>query len=563
MMYVYLAALNSSYFGQPMIFPYGNCSAVPSPQSLTIYYSNMLNYSTSLGGFMIGGSAPILAIGPISVDRLAILNLITPTELASEFHHCLHYYCDQTQAIGSVRESVRGICTVSDSVTAFASVIAEDPTVMSLVSHKIRERVYVYSSIPVEEEVYNSSAQNTFTYKYMVLHGKPRNSSIPAVAITFPTVDTECANISITTTVDALIYRARHRDEFVQSTYANTTLVVKCLTSFEVVWIEPRISSCKQETPSLQGTVIRSTTSMAVYVAEADCNVTRDDRGFGYVGHPIYSLPPSRKWGTTFVTDLGRLQQHPIRRELHVAALFHTVADEDTEITVTAYSPGNKLPVHSKKYELKAEQPLTINVGETTYTYLIIRSSIPVLIVYELCEKKSDKPYFSSLLQPVEWFSRQQSLLLSRSLVPQVEQYYITLVITTPKSYNIKDIHIQREGYEQSVPLLEYFHSGDITSYSIEQVLVVSVAVDSKTLGSNDTYLIAKSLDACMEIGASVVYYGEHSGYGHTNTHVLGEFQISSNTLHHYYFTMTVTLQIKANWETLNCACNIPARNDP
>ena len=155
------------------------------------------------------------------------------------------------------------------------------------------------------------------------------------------------------------------------------------------------------------------------------------------------------------------------------------------------------------------------------YTYLIIRSSTPVLIFYELCE-----PCFSSLLQPVEWFTRQQSLLLSHSLVPQVEQYYITLVITAPKSYSIKDIHIQREGYEQSVPLLEYFHSGDITSYSFEHVMVVSVAVGSKTLGSNDTYLVAKSLDACMEIGASIVYYGEYGGYGHTNTYVLGEFKV-------------------------------------
>ena len=409
---------------------------------------------------------------------------------------------------------------MSDSITAFASIIIEDPTVKSLVSHKIRERVYIYSSIPVED-VYNSSAQNTFTYKYIVLHGKPRNSSIPAVAITFPTVSSECVNISITMTVDSLIYRARHRDEFVQSTYANTTLVVKCLMSFEVVWIQPRISSCKQEKPSLEGTIIRSTKSMAVYVAEADCNVTRGDRGFGYVGNPIYSLPPSRKWGTTFVTDLGHLQEHQIRKGLHVAALFHTVADEDTKIIVTAYSPGNKLPVLSKKYKLKAEQPLSINVKETMYTYLIIRSSTPVLIVYELCE-----PYFSSLLQPVEWFTRQQSLLLSHSLVPQVEQYYITLVMTAPESYNIRDIHIQREGYEQSVPLLEYFHSGDTTSYSFEHVMVVSVAVGSKILGSNDTYLIAKSLDACMEIGASVVYYGEYGGYGHTNTYVLGEFKV-------------------------------------
>ena len=522
---VCLTALNSTHFGLPMIFPYGNCSAVPSPQSLTIYYSNMLNYSTSLGGFLIGGSAPIVTIGPTSVDDSAIVKLITAAPQASEFHHCLHYYCDQTPEIGSVQES-GGICTDSDSITAFVSFIVEDPTVMSLVSHKIEKRVYTYSAIPVEEQVHNSSTsdQNTHTHKYVVLHGKPRNTTIPAVTITFPTVSTECANITITPKVDALIYRACHRDEFVQSTAANTSLVVSCLKHFEVVWIQPRIESCKQQSPSLQGTVIMSTKGMAVYIAEAECNETRGDRGFGYVGNPTYSLPPSRKWGTTFVTDLGHLQHHLVRKEL--AALFHMVAEADTEVFVTVYTPGRKLSVRSEIYKLEADQPLTIDVEETMYTYLTLKNSNPVLIVYEVYEKASGKPYLSSLLQPVEWFTQQQSLLLSHSLVPQVEQYFITLVITAPKSYDIKDIHIQREGYGQLVPLQEYFHTSDIGLYSLDHTIVVSVAMDSKTLGSNDTYLIAKSQDACMEIGASVVHYGEHSGYAHTNAYVLGEFKV-------------------------------------
>ena len=509
-----------------MIYPYGNCSAVPSPQSLTIYYSNLLNYSTSLRGFLIGGSAPILLIGPLSVDDPAILNLITLTPQASEFHQCLHYYCDQAPPdIQSVRES-GGVCMETDSITAFVSCTVEDPTVTSLVSHKIEERVYVYSSMPVGEEVHNSNAQNTFMYKYMVLHGEPRNTTVPSVAITLPSTSTECENITITTRVDAVVYRARHRDEFVQSTLANTTLVVECLMHFEVVWIQPRITSCNQKLPSLQGTEIRSTRGVAVYVAEAECNVTKGVRGFGYVGNPMYSLPPVRKWGTKFIIDLSHLQnlKHLARKKL--AALFHMVTDEDTEILVTARTPGNKLSVRSEIYKLAADQLLTISIKETMYTYLTLKSSNPVLIVYEVCEKLNGEPYFSTLLQPVEWFMQQQNILLSHSLVPQVEQYYITLVVTGEKSYDINDIQIQREGDEQSVPLLDYFHTSDISSYSIDildGITVVSMAVDSEALGNNDTHITAKSKDSCMKIGASVMYYGAHSSYAHTNAYVLGK----------------------------------------
>ena len=504
-----------------MIYPYGNCSAVPSPQSLTFYYSNLLKYSTTLSGFLIGGSAPISVIGPLSVDDPAILSLITLTPQASEFHQCLHYYCDQTPDIQLVHKS-GDVCTESDSITAFVSVIPEDPTVMSLVSHKIEERVYVHSSIPIEEEAYNSSAQNSFTYKYTVLHGKPRNATVPAVAITLPPISTECANISITPKVDTLVYRARHRDEFVKSTLANTTIVVDCLMYFEVVWIQPRINSCNQEIPSLQGTMVRSTKGIAIYVAEAKCNVTRGGRGFGYVGNPIYSLPPLRKWGTMFITDLGHLQKQSVRDKS--VPLFHMVTDEETEIMVTAHTPGNKLPVHSRKYKLEADQPLTISIEDTVHTYLTLWSSRPVLIVYEVC---SGEQYFSSLLQPVEWFSQQQSLLLSHSLVPQVEQYYITLVVTVSKSHDLKGIQIQREGDDQPVSLLDYFHTGNISLYSIgsSDHVVVSVAVDSEALGNNDTHIIVKSKDACTKLGASVIYYGERSGYAHTNVYVLGELQ--------------------------------------
>lgn len=139
-----------------------------------------------------------------------------------------------------------------------------------------------------------------------MLHGKQRSTTIPAVAITLPT-STEYTNVTITAKINVLLYRARTGDEFIQTTSANTTLTVDCLMSFEGLWIELRITSCDQARPSLQGTIIRSTRDMVVYAAEAECNVTRCGREFGYVGYSIYSLPPSRKWGTEFITDFSHL----------------------------------------------------------------------------------------------------------------------------------------------------------------------------------------------------------------------------------------------------------------
>ena len=90
-----------------------------------------------------------------------------------------------------------------------------------------------------------------------------------------------------------------------------------------------------------------------------------------------------------------------------------------------------------------------------------------MLVVFEVYDDESGEPYFSSLLQPVEWFAQRQNLLLSHSLIPQVEQYYITLSIIAPtKSYDLKNIQKQSETEEGMVSLSEYFHTSVINSYS-------------------------------------------------------------------------------------------------
>lgn len=501
-----------------MIYPYGNCSAVPSPQSLAIYYSNVMNYSTSLAAYVIGGRAPIFELGPLLVDDPAILSLITLTPEASEFYHCLQYYCDQSPDIQTITES-REVCTESDSITALTSFIVEDPTAMSVVSHKVEERVYVYSPAPITEE----EAQDKIENIYIVLHGRSRNGTIPAIAITVPTIS-KCVNITITTPVDAVIYRARYRDEFLNSTLANTTVEVSCLMYFEVIWIEPRIDSCNNDGPNLQGTIIKSTIDIATYVAEAGCNVTTSDRGFGYVGNLINALPPMKRWGTMFIVDLGHLQNQLLLQG-GLAAVFYAVTVEKATVTVTAYKPDEKTLVRSKEYKLESKQPLTIKVEELHTQIHVLQSSTPVFVVCEVYSEVSGEPYFSTLLQPVEWFTHQQSLLLARSLVTQQEHYYITLVITTDsESYDLTEIQVQNGSHEQSVSLPDYtpFHDGELHSYPVGSsgYMIVSIAVDSTALDSNNTYLTVKS---CTKLGASVFYHGESSSYAHTNSYILGE----------------------------------------
>ena len=541
-----------------MIYPYGNCSAVPSPQTLTIYYSNLLNYSTGLVVFIVGGSAPISFFGPLSIDDPTKMNVITVNQEATEFHHCWQYYCDQTPDTQTVKESNQ-VCTESDSITAVTSYIADDPTVMSIVSHKVQERVDVYSSLPISEV--KAETPDSFMYEYTVVHGKSRSGTVSAVAITIPPSN-DCTYMTITPSVDVLVYRARDRDEFVNTTLANTTIKVNCLLQFEVVWIEPRINNCEKDKPKLQGTVIRSTVDVAISIGEAECNVTKGDRGFGYVGNLIHALPPKNRWGKTFVTDFSHLQNHLSEERPEV--LFHVTVGNSKEATIVfiRYKPGEVKPIHSTEYKLESDEPTTIKLEEDMHTHITIQSSSPALIVYEVYSKVSGGSYYSTLLQPVEWFTWQQSLLLSHTLVPQVGIYYITLVIkANSEHYNITKIQIENASDQQLIPLLDYtpFRTGNIGSYPIGNsgYTIVTIAVNSEELGSNDMYVVVKSMDYCTKLGASVMYHGEKSSYAHTNAYVLGEYICFYHIVHCEMQIVcgadnfVILLQMKFHWQTL------------
>ena len=501
---------------------------------MTLYYSNLLNYSSSLAGFVVGGRAPISILGPLAVDDPAILDLIKLTSEATHYQHCLDYYCDQNPLPREIVRESNNVCTESDSITGITSFASEDPTVMSLVAHKVQERMYVYSSLPVAEQEDDQIQHDPIYYEYIVLHRKARNNAVPAVSITIPT-SSECTNVTIASKVDIVVYRARNRDEYVNVSIANTPIKVSCLLRFEVVWIEPVIDTCHPhaQAPTLRGMVIKSTIEVAVYVGEAECNVTQaGDRGFGYVANIIHALPPAKRWGKTFIIDLGHLGRNLTLHKQELVALFHIVSDaaettEELSVEVTTYTPEERASMNSSKYTLEPYQPMTIEVHET-YIH-VIQSSIPILVVYEVYNEVTGERYFSTLLQAAEWFASQQSILLSHSLIPQLQQYYITLVIKTNlESYDPTNLQIQTAHHERAVSFLEYapFKSGNIISYPVgnSDYTIVTVAVNSEALGDNDTCIVIKSVDACTEFGATVVSYGENSSYAHTNAYVIGEY---------------------------------------
>ena len=292
---------------------------------------------------------------------------------------------------------------------------------------------------------------------------------------------------------------------------------------------------CNTPAPSLLGSIIRSTSEESVYAGEAECNASRlgDDRGFGYVGHLIHPLPPVNRWGKTFITDFGHLygNQTPYTQEL-VALLYIVSAEtaEEASVEITTYIPGEWTPTNSSNYVLEPYQPMTIEVSEDTSAHVIVQSSSQVLVVYEVVNKVTGEHYFSSLLQAAEWYTNQQSLLLSRSLVsPQSQQYYyITIVVKTElESHDLINLQIQTANHKQPTSLQDYtpIKMGNITSNPVgaSGYTIVTVAVDSEALGANDTYAVIKSVNACIEFGATITSYGEHFSYAHTNAYVLGE----------------------------------------
>ena len=518
---------NDTAVSIPMLYPYKNCnSSTLSSLDYRLYFSESLNTSTVFYGYT--NSDP----NTIQVGYQA------------EFRHT--FYWQFFNAVDP-RNSPQYQCT--NLVFGMYVYFLYNPTVSSVVtlSAPTLSTFEAISLLPVPSYL-NLPVYETELFEYNVMFQSRHDEFLHGIAISAVVDNT---NITIQVTSGAITLRNAKDEKTV--IFSNETSTFAIFNLFEVLWLEPKVANCNIPSPSLQGTKITSTKPLSVFTAKVKCNDTGD---FSYDLQLVHQMPPVTKWGTNFILDMQQANIIPpsLASDLHYQFTILTSDNYTTNVTIEYYHLGDPLHLISPKMQLfsaSSNEELKIPVTEMpsdSLSHFNIHASAPVLVMYEIYTRSKGELSYSILLQPTEWFSRQQSLVLSHSQPSSEYRYHIGVVI--PKNYfNPADIYIENVQESSPPETLDTYqgYNGQVFVTTDYAVLYLEVTIHNES--SNQTQLLLQHSSSCGVLGATVYSYAE-SGvhYAYSNSYILGKLTYMCG-LHTVCVCVCVCMQVCI------CAC--------
>lgn len=520
-----------SPFLVPTLYSYGDCSAVPSPQTLTLYINTLLEDGKSRALLIGTGRTTTEALWAQTrdntIDNVFEYSLISLNEEALYNLFCLNYYCFEEPTEEVLIES-NGTCNEMEAASGVYGYIDSDPGVAFIVANKGPDFMHVYAALPIAE-------QEDATY-YILNPSRHRADYIQSFTLRALENGTE---VTIVPTETVSVFRpATPTLELITETVEAYDEYVIYFDPLETVWIEVEVESCGS-TASLTGTLVRSSHELAVFSAQALCNETLnaipDDQTevlpFSYIFSPQRQLPPVNRWGTRHVTDLMKLHLFPEKDKEFYVVSFSILAIAESDVSITCYGPEAKTVCSANqilgegevwRYEVQLKTMLEAEV-------VFIEGSDSILVLHEAYSREEDTVYHSELLQPNKWFSRKQMVpvlhsLDADSLDAQPEVFVVNLVIPD-KDVQMPQIRVWDNKENEQPSKLEDFNL--ISSYSrltIQGHTLVRILLDSAAYDGRDYVLqftIASAADSGKDIkfGASIFSFG---GYAYSNGYLLG-----------------------------------------
>ena len=488
------ALAQDSAFAIPMLFPYKSCNSTPGLETLRyeIFFAHSeKNVETPLNAYTTSSPRSYQIAYGYKINQTFHWEFFYEERVATPFYQC--------------QNSVFGLYVIFYS----------NPTLSLIVLFQSPSFTQVLSTLPLPSylELHSEDTMD-YSYEYYVLYGSHFDTEImDGLAIS---VVTSYTNITIQPSSDLIVVR---NAKTVIDHDGNSDWVFDNLLLWEVLWIEPKVNLCNNKTsPTLKGTKILSTHPLSVFTTKVKCN---QSGAFSYDSQVVHQMPAANEWGKTFVTDVQQATIIPdtfeLRYELHILSI-----ESGTNITITYYYSNIAAPVSKRDFTM-AEEQLTITLEtklSASLTHLHIHSSNPILVVYELHSIPGSISY-SSILQPVEWFSNQQLIMLWHPRNFTRYQYHIGVVV--PQSYyNPRDIVIEDTDTDEILPLSEYRgFSGKVFSTGDYVAFYLQYPDYNKSLES--TELLLNHRNTCGILGVTVYAHSSDLYYVYNNGFIMGK----------------------------------------
>jgi len=493
--------IQDSILSTPMIFLYENCNATPSPITFDLYYANTISEGRLVNGELILGPNFGNVNDPFNFElRNSYVQPLIQLH-PDQYLNQLSYYC-------------------TEPVTGYYSAARLDPTASMIACVKWPSFTQVYSILPVPSQPTSLTNQRLY-FHYYLLFGTPRPRNC-SDAFAIVAVSSDVTNITIKSSVDLV---ALQNGRVIINITANSPVeTVISMERKEVLWIEAVSEECKSA--RLRGSLVKATQEVVVFTASVQCSRSGI---FNNQSHILYQIPPSYKWGKTFISDLHQLNILPHSSKNGIVISFTLLAINVTNVIVTWYSNTEQQHNHkSKNYTLKSGQTFVVtsenNPIALNTSHVSIQGSNPLLVIYEVYSSLENEVYYSVLLQPAEWFSNQQSVVLAKSHQETEQQYHITLVIPS-KFFDPSKILVSDTSQTNNdvVPLDRYNDSYQGHIYTSGDFIVLYIELNSTEPDGDDKQLLISQMNPCATLGVTVYSYaGDTTGYAYSNGYVIG-----------------------------------------
>ena len=294
--------------------------------------------------------------------------------------------------------------------------------------------------------------------------------------------------------------------------------------TYSTLWIEPKVSTCDNLNPrSLEGTIIMSNKPISVFTNKARCSGTVE---FSYESQVVHQMPEVNDWGKTFIIDTQQIHMLPesMRNDVEYELLIRA-AQNGTTVNITYYQFG-------QPPQIARDVLVTSNVYRVAHSvssilgtsHVAIKASDPILVLYTIYSQYANV-HHSVLLQPVEWFSNKQIIVLQHPTNDEVYWYHISVVVPE-EHYNPMDIQIT-EGKDlcQSIPVLNYKAFVSSTEVSFGYIVFY---IELNITGGTDnmTQLLIWHRNTDVRIGATVFAYAGDLQYAYSNGYTLGKLTL-------------------------------------
>lgn len=386
-------------------------------------------------------------------------------------------------------------------------------------------------------------SSTTRNYTYYIVHGRHYSEVMLIGGFTIQN-PYDKTSTSVTMNLTNTVIGWKDGSELV-TLNATTSIELRCK---EVIWAEPGPDTDDSPSLSLTGSVLVSATPINVFTNVVRAGTTqthRNDTGndtdtlFNYNSQVLHQMPEKMRWGKTFVIDLRYSKMFPDNVTRSCSLLYEVLMvshASDNLITLK----NNLLP---QGMELRApERSLQRDYHEyrisysqaaktSQLTYLEIVSDSPIFVLLETYTTINDSClvslYYSTVVQPVEWFANKQISVLVHPLPQDVYSYHVTVVVSDSDVENEAGhpgdsiIESEEEDYCKGSPITKLHKIETLRGNGSHQTLLAyNVQIEHPT--SNVTRVLLRHSNPLRHIGVTVYAYSQSLQSSYSNGYSLG-----------------------------------------